>query len=158
MPIRKELRHFYGPEWRNVTRPRILERAGNKCEICGVPNHVQATRAMGWWTIVPWEWWFRKWVPDQYPEIVWHATNGHSRQGDNFPREICRQVYIVLTVAHLNHISGDDRDENLKAMCQWCHLEYDRQHHRESRGTRKDQSRPLLQLADKPDTLTPCPT
>ena len=32
---------------------------------------------------------------------------------------------IVLTVAHLNHDGMDCRDENLKSMCQRCHLRYD---------------------------------
>jgi hypothetical protein len=32
---------------------------------------------------------------------------------------------IILTVAHLNHDEADCRDENLKAMCQRCHLRYD---------------------------------
>lgn len=36
---------------------------------------------------------------------------------------------IVLTVAHLNHTPEDCRDENLKAMCQRCHLRYDASHH-----------------------------
>lgn len=36
---------------------------------------------------------------------------------------------VVLTVAHLNHTPEDCRDENLKAMCQGCHLHYDRDHH-----------------------------
>lgn len=36
---------------------------------------------------------------------------------------------IVLTVAHLNHQPEDCRPENLKAMCQRCHLRYDHQHH-----------------------------
>ena len=36
---------------------------------------------------------------------------------------------VVLTVAHLNHIPMDVRDENLKALCQRCHLTYDAKHH-----------------------------
>lgn len=36
---------------------------------------------------------------------------------------------IVLTVAHLNHQPEDCRPENLKAMCQRCHLRYDHDHH-----------------------------
>jgi hypothetical protein len=36
---------------------------------------------------------------------------------------------IVLTVAHLNHDGMDCRDENLKAMCQRCHLRYDQALH-----------------------------
>lgn len=45
---------------------------------------------------------------------------------------------IVLTVAHLNHIEMDVRDENLKAMCQRCHLRYDIAHHQvNARKTRR---------------------
>jgi hypothetical protein len=39
---------------------------------------------------------------------------------------------VVLTVAHLNHTPEDCRDDNLRAMCQGCHLHYDRDHHRET--------------------------
>lgn len=41
---------------------------------------------------------------------------------------------VVLTVAHLNHEPSDCRDENLKAMCQRCHLRYDRDLHAETRA------------------------
>lgn len=36
---------------------------------------------------------------------------------------------VVLTVAHLNHTPEDCADDNLAAMCQGCHLHYDRDHH-----------------------------
>jgi hypothetical protein len=36
---------------------------------------------------------------------------------------------VVLTTAHLNHQPEDCRPENLRAMCQGCHLHYDREHH-----------------------------
>lgn len=39
---------------------------------------------------------------------------------------------IMLTVAHLNHDPSDCRDENLKAMCQRCHLRYDIDHHQKN--------------------------
>ena len=42
---------------------------------------------------------------------------------------------VVLTVAHLNHTPMDCRDENLKAMCNRCHLRYDVEHHKQSRRT-----------------------
>lgn len=35
---------------------------------------------------------------------------------------------IVLTVAHLDHQPENCDDDNLKAMCQKCHNNYDRQH------------------------------
>lgn len=36
---------------------------------------------------------------------------------------------VILTVAHLNHDITDNRDENLAALCQRCHLRYDADHH-----------------------------
>jgi len=39
---------------------------------------------------------------------------------------------VYLTVAHLDHTPENCDDTNLKAMCQGCHLHYDRAHHRET--------------------------
>lgn len=36
---------------------------------------------------------------------------------------------VVLTVAHLDHNPQNCADENLKALCQRCHLRYDAKHH-----------------------------
>lgn len=149
MPIRPELRHFYrGPAWR-ATRARILERAGNRCEQCGVPNRKTVMRAAGWWALA-----------DSVESTVhmmggaidgqkvfefeWHAPARTHIQVSSFPRLICRYVHIVLTIAHLNHVAGDDRDDNLKALCQWCHFNYDKVHHHHTRAARKDSARPLL--------------
>ena len=35
---------------------------------------------------------------------------------------------VILTVAHLDHQPENCDDDNLKAMCQKCHNNYDRQH------------------------------
>jgi hypothetical protein len=43
---------------------------------------------------------------------------------------------VILTVAHLNHTPSDCRDSNLKALCQRCHLRYDREHHKKTREAR----------------------
>jgi hypothetical protein len=40
---------------------------------------------------------------------------------------------VVLTVAHLDHIPENCHPANLRAMCQGCHLRYDREHHAETR-------------------------
>lgn len=37
---------------------------------------------------------------------------------------------VILTVAHLDHQPENCGDDNLKAMCQRCHLKYDAHHHR----------------------------
>lgn len=40
---------------------------------------------------------------------------------------------VVLTVAHLDHQPENCDPANLKAMCQRCHLHYDREHHAQTR-------------------------
>ena len=41
--------------------------------------------------------------------------------------EDCKAVFIVLTIAHLNHDPTDNRSDNLKALCQRCHNGFDRE-------------------------------
>ena len=40
---------------------------------------------------------------------------------------------IVLTIAHLDHIPEHCEEENLKAMCQKCHNNYDIEHRQKTR-------------------------
>lgn len=148
MPIRAELRHFYrGPKWRAV-RARILARAGNCCEECGVPNRKCVLRAFQWWTPASVEATIFKMGGringSHIIELPWRHSRDMEPQMSCFLNLSCHWVGIVLTVAHLNHVPGDDRDENLKALCQWCHLNYDKLHHKETRCERKDAARPLL--------------
>jgi hypothetical protein len=106
MPIRKDLRTFYkSPEWRAI-RAHILKRAGAKCEACAKPD-----RVLLWVTRDGTGRWY---MPDQKPRepgLVLHLTR------------------CVLTVAHLNHDTYDNRDTNLAALCQYCHLKHDRRFH-----------------------------
>jgi hypothetical protein len=39
---------------------------------------------------------------------------------------------VVLTTAHLDHTPENCEPENLRAMCQGCHLHYDKDHHSET--------------------------
>jgi hypothetical protein len=149
MPIRPDIRkQHYGAHWRNVVRRRILERAGGtfdedgryrydaRCEECGVPDRRAVYRRAGWW--------FDVWGRTRLG--VWADPGGvhHKRVGWPTTGPDIRRPYIILTIAHLNHTPGDDREENLKALCQWCHLNYDKLHHAETRAFRKDAQRPLL--------------
>jgi hypothetical protein len=43
------------------------------------------------------------------------------------------RTITVLTTAHLDHVPENCEAENLKAMCQGCHLHYDREYHARSR-------------------------
>jgi hypothetical protein len=150
MPIRRELRKFYGETWETITRPHIRARAGGKfdpetkkylggakCERCGVPD---------WETIVRHDeypgWWFTLGGMAFDDKGKYH---GYVRASE---MSTPRFVRIVLTVAHLDGQPGHDDDENLACICQWHHLNHDLpQHLRSARVTRinrKDQRRPLL--------------
>ncbi len=106
MPIRRELRPFYRSlEWRAI-RARVLARAGGVCEWCGKPDRKHVWVALDG----SGQWWPRGQKPEGPPEMF-------------------RYIQVVLTVAHLNHDWRDNRDENLAALCQRCHLAHDRQFH-----------------------------
>lgn len=53
---------------------------------------------------------------------------------------------VILTTAHLNHIPEDCSPENLKAMCQGCHLHYDKDHHAETRARTKRENAKTVDL------------
>ena len=115
-------RSRYPDNWEAISLA-IRERAGNRCEWCGVENGAVGAR-------------------DKHGD--WHDENmiegmnsdvGFALFGD-FPKII----RIVLTVAHLGtekpdgspgdkHDKMDCRPENLAALCQKCHLDYDREDH-----------------------------
>ena len=140
MPIKPEYRHFYtGQHWKE-TRERILARAKNKCEQCGKPNHkpvvYRTLEGRMWWRPIG--------------RQIWRDDRGTPA---NPPVTEDRTVVVILTVAHRNHIPGDDRDENLAAWCQWCHLTFDIDHRRESRILRKEAERPLLAPAVEVEKL-----
>jgi hypothetical protein len=146
MPIRPELKKFYGVEWRAV-RARILARAGNCCEQCGKPDRlavwVYSSQDCG-------QYWSLCLGPSQDWIYCLYGGGGNFRLNPSGTTEAqesgrLRLIRVVLTIAHLNHVAGDDRDENLKALCQWCHLNFDVLHHKQSRSIRKDANRPLLE-------------
>ena len=92
----------YPFEWKQI-RARILERAGDKCETCGVPNHSWILR-----------------TGDQ-----WCHTNPTENDGG---------VYVVLTVAHLDHDTHNNADDNLRALCQLHHNRHDVEHRKATRA------------------------
>lgn len=145
MPIAKQFRKFYGAVWRNITRPRILKRAGYKCEQCGKPDR---THVWVWNGGATGQYWTLRIKPAAKQAWTYckYGGSGNFVLYEDFAQ--CRRILVVLSVCHLNHTSGDDRDENLKALCQWCHLNLDKLHHRETRAARKDRARPLLELLE----------
>ena len=115
---------YRGPAWK-ARRERLLERCGHKCERCRVPNLTTVQRGKGGsWAVG--EFWF-SW--DGTPRHLWERV---------------RMVRIILTMAHLTHDPLRNDDADLAMFCQWCHLNYDKMQHRETRCNRKDAARPLL--------------
>lgn len=147
MPIRPELKHYYGAEWRKQIRPRILERDGHCCAFCGKPNHsevrqiVEPGRRM---------WWIKESFGRRRP-VRRLLLNQDGRvvnsDADELPLRNGYIVRVVLTVAHLDHDPANMDEANLAALCQWCHLHHDQQHHANTRAARKDQARPILVAA-----------
>jgi 5-methylcytosine-specific restriction endonuclease McrA len=111
MPIRPENQLRYPANWREI-RARILARAGNRCEFCGVPNGAVGYR-------------------EEDGSFVQLAAS--CRESGMETEAACldgkKIIVIVLTIAHLDHVPEHCGDENLKALCQRCHLKHDRQQH-----------------------------
>lgn len=102
MPIKPENKARYPANWKSEIRPAVLERAGHCCE--GSPD---------------------------FPDCRAENYKPHPDTGSK----------VVLTVGHLDHTpencdgmeSGGKllpvEESNLKAWCQRCHLNYDKDHH-----------------------------
>lgn len=106
-PISKINKARYPKNWKAIVA-RIKERAGNKCEFCGVPNYA----------------------------IIWRYDNGtkwvlypEGMEAEAWSIDGRKAVKIVLTTAHLDHTPENNSDENLRCLCQKCHLNYDAKFH-----------------------------
>jgi hypothetical protein len=129
MPMNRSL---YPADWKAISQ-RIRERAGNKCEWCGIANHLVILRR-----------------PRSAEYVIFDADEGGYRRPSG---ELIRDselpswtdaaqkfTRVVLSVAHLGaahpdgtpgdkHDKMDNRDENLACLCQRCHLRYDMPEH-----------------------------
>ena len=100
MPIKPENRHRYPADWQQI-RARILARAGDRCERCGVPNHTWVHRLAA--------------CPER-----WVRANPLPVEAARL--ELRPSVRIVLTIAHYPDPEPENCDEgNLLALCQRCH-------------------------------------
>jgi len=107
----------YPANWKSEIVPRILERAGGCCEWCGIQNGAQATS-------VP------LMVRDggRYKQKrFWLTNEGDVIRMKPFAVGDIKIITVVLTIAHLDHDeqNHDVSDERLRALCQYCHLNYD---------------------------------
>lgn len=144
MPIKPENKGRYPANWKDVRR-RILARAGNCCERCRVPNKERITRGTGD-------------DADTYMDSdanVYCANTGEHFGQTHMSNFECngKWINIVLTIAHLDHQPENCADDNLKALCQRCHLLHDQQHHRANAAITRHQRKAAGDLfaATQPD-------
>jgi 5-methylcytosine-specific restriction endonuclease McrA len=96
---------LYPSNWKEISL-RIRERAGWRCEWCNLANGLVGYRDKA-----------GNFIECKGLESDVAETDGH------------RVFKIVLSVAHLDHNPQNCDDNNLKALCQRCHLRYDTKLH-----------------------------
>lgn len=104
MPIRPENRGRYPADWKAISWRIRNERAKGRCECDG-----------------------------RCGRPIEHLDTADRCRNVNGGLAYGTGSRVVLTVAHLDHRPENCADENLMAMCQGCHLHYDRDHHAETR-------------------------
>lgn len=120
MPIRAENKARYPDDWKAISK-RVRDEAGQRCEWCKVPNGVLIRRGA-----------------TSDGRHVWRLCSDSAymdgfcaKTGETVPNTMEDEVgygpavKIVLTVAHLDHTPENCAPENLKALCQKCHITYD---------------------------------
>ena len=114
----------YHPDWKAISLRIRKERAGNKCEWCGV-DHGDVVRVNSATKQREWAGFFSS---DHRGAREYAETMNRSADdglGKWWP--------VVLTVAHIDHDKTNNDDTNLAALCQRCHLGHDRKHHENNR-------------------------
>lgn len=148
MPIARELRHLYrGAAWEAI-RQRILTRERQRCKFCTRPNGQTIATRYGAGRMY--------WHGED--SLTWLNETGWRLTPDEYELALTLKlcyVRVQLGVAHLNHNPRDNRDENLAALCRWCHLQFDKGQHRLSRQIHKDEKRPLLADQVRPIAMDP---
>lgn len=117
----------YPADWKQI-RARILKREKHCCKFCGVDNHA-AVR----WTGECYE----AAAGNMHCDAVGRGLYGYRASRlltDNWNRLFGgpKWTVIVLTIAHLDHNTTNNQDSNLVALCQRCHLSYDKDLHRQN--------------------------
>lgn len=98
----------YPSNWKTEIRPAILQRAGHRCERCGVGNYDIGYRDH----------------EDKWRKI--EASFAGDVEAEDAEAAGFKVIKIILTIAHLNNPDPMDcRPENLAALCQRCHNRHD---------------------------------
>lgn len=138
MPIRPENRDRYPADWPQI-RDLVLRRARHRCEQCGVENHALGGRSRGkWLAAMP--------IGEKRLRLEWPRPGSEWWCGEHGNAEFVRIIRIVLTIAHLDHTPENCSLDNLRALCQRCHLRYDALHHAQTAYATKREGRAIADL------------
>jgi len=102
LPIKPENKDKYPDDW-DETREATLKKYNNRCAFCGVENHTFGYR-------------------DENGKFI-KVEEGCAL--DIAALDGYKIIEIVLTRAHLNQDETDNREENVKPLCQKCHNNLD---------------------------------
>jgi len=102
MPINKLVYH---PEWSDRIRPDALKAANYQCQTCRAPSRMLIIRDSN-----------GDWLEVDETVRAWANAQG------------VKVFMVKLSVCHLNHITTDNRPENLRVMCQLHHAQHDAGH------------------------------
>lgn len=109
MPIRDK--SLYPADWKAISKRIRFERAGGRCEFCGVENGALIIRKTSN---------SEEYVTVEDSEAYYKELHNNGADYDD------KIIKVVLTVAHLDHNPANCDDDNLRALCQRCHNRYDR--------------------------------
>ena len=122
MPIKPENKSRYPENWKEISARIRFGRAKNRCEVCGLKNYSIIKR-----------------LPNgsfSFPcQTDWDMIHSRIRNCQSNMSESLKYhgfTKVILTVAHLDHQPENCEDENLKAMCQKCHNNYDKNHRKQT--------------------------
>lgn len=130
----------YPANWKTEIRPAVMRRAGEVrdekgaitieayCEQCKVVNHATGYRDEAG-NFISWD--------EIENQLDWHGYDYFDHELKHCIKKDMtakKPLQIVLTVAHLDNDKSNNgvSIDRLRAWCQRCHLNYDRDHHREN--------------------------
>jgi hypothetical protein len=123
---RKAQKRKYPKNWKHISHRIRFERASGKCEWCGKPHGAKILiAAQNSWAGEDGVWRNRrgKRLPGPMPwphEQWWQHVIRHNGETPQI-----REAVVILQTAHLDHNPANSADDNLAALCQFCHAEYD---------------------------------
>ena len=136
----------YPKNWKTEIRPRILQRANHCCEFCGVKNYAVGFREDNGNLFIPA-------YGNEYQDAAGQGKLSYKEAKDvaefnNENNTEGKYIVVVLTIAHLDHDINNNLDDNLKALCQRCHLNYDLENHKHNSNQTRLKKSGKLSLFD----------